>query len=185
MGTPVCQPINGFAPLLGSQPKVLILGSMPSVASLQSDQYYGHPRNRFWPLMAELLKFSPDLAYSQRVDQLITHHLAVWDVLAQCVRPGSADLAIEPASEVVNPIAQLLHQQPQIAHIYFNGGAAQRCFSRHLGTTINIPCTLLPSTSPANAAWSLPRLLSRWSDILSALHSDPCRTLDTVGSDTK
>ncbi len=163
MSTPAQQPVNSFAPLLPATPRILILGSMPSVQSLKQQQYYGHPRNRFWPLIAALFDGDAQAPYSQRVAHLLDHDLAVWDVLASCVRPGSADAAIRNDSEIPNRIDHLLAQYPSITRLYFNGATAETCFRRHFSQLDSVPAQRLPSTSPANAAWSLERLIAAWS----------------------
>lgn len=136
---------------------------MPSVQSLRQQQYYGHPRNRFWPVIAALFDGDAGAPYSQRVAHLLKHNLAVWDVLASCVRPGSADAAIRSDSEIPNRIDHLLTQNPGISRVYFNGATAESCFRRHFSTLDNVATQRLPSTSPANAAWSLERLITAWS----------------------
>lgn len=163
---------NGFAPILGEKPRVLILGSLPSVKSIAQQQYYGHPRNRFWPLMGALFQAGPELAYSERTERLMSAGIAVWDVLASGVRPGSLDSNIQRDSEHANPIAALLLQHSSLRHIFFNGRAAEQCFARHiqLPAQLERATTNLPSTSPANAAWQLPRLLTAWSALSDALN---------------
>ena len=163
VSTPAQQPIESFAPLLPAAPRLLILGSMPSVQSLKQQQYYGHPRNRFWPLIAALFDGDAGAPYPQRVAHLLAHRLALWDVLASCVRPGSADAAIRNDSEVPNRIDQLLAQNPGITRLYFNGAAAETSFHRHFPKLEGLTTQRLPSTSPANAAWSLERLIEAWS----------------------
>lgn len=163
--------IYGFDPILGSRPSILILGSMPSARSLAEGRYYGHPRNRFWPLMGLLFGAGPELPYQQRCERLMTRGIAVWDVLASCRRPGSLDAAIERDSETANPIAALLHEQPGIRQLLFNGQTAARSFDRHVLPQWDpgrVGRRTLPSTSPANAGWSLERLLPAWREALQA-----------------
>ena len=163
VSTPAQHAVESFAPLLPAAPRLLILGSMPSVQSIKQQQYYGHPRNRFWPLIAALFDGDADAPYAQRVAHLLAHNLALWDVLASCERPGSADAAIRNDSEVPNRIDQLLAQHPGITRLYFNGAAAETCFHRHFPQLQGLSTQRLPSTSPANAAWSLERLIEAWS----------------------
>lgn len=139
---------------------------MPGEASIRSGQYYGHPRNRFWPVLFELLGTAPSEAYSDRLALLAGHRIALWDVLASCRRRGSLDAAIEPGSTRATPIAALLQAQPSIHALYFNGRAAATLFARHHREIVTPPCSTLPSTSPANAAWSLSSLLQAWRVIL-------------------
>lgn len=161
--------LHSFAPLAGADARVLVLGSMPGAASLRAQQYYAHPRNGFWPLMAALLgeTLAPD--YAGRTALLLRHRIALWDVLATCERPGSLDAAIVPGSEVPNDIAGLLQRHPGIARIGFNGAAAQRLFQRHVQHRLpQRPVALLrlPSTSPAHAAMGWDAKLGAWRALL-------------------
>ncbi len=170
MSTPAPPRIHGFAPILPERPRLLILGSMPSIASLRQGQYYGHPRNRFWPLMGELFGAGPECTYPQRTRRLRALGIALWDVLATCERSGSLDAAIVRRSEQANPLADLLRLNPQLKQVCFNGRAAEQAFRRHVRPQLPadaLPMLLcLPSTSPANAAWPWPRLLEAWRQIL-------------------
>ena len=137
---------------------MLILGSMPGVASLAAGQYYAHARNAFWPLLAGLLGFDAGLPYAQRVAALRQARLAVWDVLQSCVREGSLDADIARDSEVANDFPAFFRAHRQIGHVFFNGAAAESAFRRHalptLPENLRRACSSrLPSTSPANAAF--------------------------------
>ena len=134
---------------------------MPSTASLAARQYYGHRRNRFWPLMARLLGAPLPVDYAHREAMLHRHGIALWDVLAGCRRQGSLDAAIERDSEQPNPIDQLLALHPGIRGLFCNGRTAAAALTRH-HPDLGIAPVCLPSTSPANAAWSLERLVSDW-----------------------
>jgi TDG/mug DNA glycosylase family protein len=164
---------SGFPPLLGARPRVLVLGSMPGVASLRAQQYYAHPRNAFWPLMAKLLGFEVELTYSQRVAALTQGGVAVWDVLKSCQRRGSADAAIDRDSVVVNDFGDFFDRYPQIVAVACNGATAWTCYQRHVLPGLSLPqrglvVLKLPSTSPAHAALSLEdkyhawRVLAQW-----------------------
>lgn len=144
---------------------------MPSIESLKQQQYYGHPRNRFWPLIAALFNGDAQAPYAQRVEHLLAQNIALWDVLARCVRPGSADAAIRSDSEEPNPIDGLLRQYPSITLVCFNGATAQTCFQRHFAGLSDVETARLPSTSPANAAWSLNDLIRAWAPLRSACSS--------------
>ena len=98
---------EGFGPVVDAQCRVLVLGSMPGIASLEKHQYYGHPRNLFWPIMGELFGAHPSLDYSERLRHLLEHHVALWDVLKLCQRPGSLDADIVAGSEQVNDFHSL------------------------------------------------------------------------------
>lgn len=155
--------LRSFPPLVGPAPCVLILGSMPGVASLQANQYYAHPRNRFWPLMAALLNEPLPADYPARCALLRRHGIALWDVLAECERPGSLDSAIRKNSQRPNAIGDLLDNHPDIRTLITNGGHAARTLTRYVP---DLPCTLaihnLPSTSPANARWTCDQLAECW-----------------------
>jgi len=166
--------IRGFAPLLGIDPRVLILGSMPSVASLDRQEYYGKPQNAFWSIMGELFGAGPELEYGERVDKLTAAGIAVWDVLAACVRPGSLDSAIVAGSEEINDFVTLLAQFPQVGHIFFNGRKAEQLFRRVVLPQVQVVrpglhFISLPSTSPAMAALSRAEKMQRWRAVRDAL----------------
>ena len=154
---------QSFAPVAAADSRLLILGSMPGVRSLQLQQYYGHPQNRFWPLLALLLSYTkvPD-AYAEKKQMLLENRIALWDVLGYCQREGSLDSDI--TGEQPNDLAGFLKQHPQIHTICCNGGKAAAAFKKYTKQVdlqgITVHC--LPSTSPANARWRLPMLLEAW-----------------------
>lgn len=171
--------MNSFPPIIADasmcvkrKPVVLILGSMPSVASLAQQQYYAHPHNAFWWIMAQLLGFADDLSYSERCAHLKQAGVIVWDVLRECERPGSLDSRIVRSSEQANDIESLLVKYPSIEFIGFNGGAAKAIFMRHcaasLGHGRQLNAQQLPSTSPAYASISKLNKLQQWRDALAA-----------------
>lgn len=168
--------IRGFAPLIGESPRILILGSMPSVASLEKQQYYGKARNAFWGIMGELFAAGPELDYTERSCKLAEAGVAVWDVLASCVRPGSLDSAIVAGSEEINDVAGLLLRFPQIQHIFFNGRKAEQLFRQNILPLLSvqqrfdsISCICLPSTSPALAGLDFAEKLQQWQIIRETL----------------
>ncbi|MBT8149059.1 MAG: DNA-deoxyinosine glycosylase [Gammaproteobacteria bacterium] len=165
---------HSFAPLATDSARCLVLGSMPGQASLAQHQYYAHPRNAFWPIMAQLLDFDPTLAYDKRCHSLCKGGVALWDVLQSCQRPGSLDANIVASSIVANNIAGFLQQHSNVTAIYFNGATAERLFRKHVATSTSAWCsamTLLrmPSTSPAHAAISFKQKLAHWSQLKSNL----------------
>lgn len=166
--------ITGFLPLLGDAPRVLVLGSMPGEASLAQQQYYGHARNAFWPIMGELFDAGPEQPYAQRCEQLVVAGVAVWDVLATCCRVGSLDAAINLSSANTNDLASLLGACPDITHIYFNGRMAESIYRRRLLPEIQtlhpwLIYAVLPSSSPAMAGLDFAAKLERWRCIAVAL----------------
>jgi hypoxanthine-DNA glycosylase len=151
--------LQGLPPVISAHTRLLILGSFPGVASLQAQQYYGHPRNHFWPIVGSLLGL--DLLvkpYADRLQVLRDAGLGLWDVYASCHRVGSLDQAIEDAA--LNDFSALRNQAPQLTHIAHNGGESARVM-RQL-QALGFVVTRLPSTSPANASWSFQRKLGAW-----------------------
>jgi hypoxanthine-DNA glycosylase len=161
--------LQAFPPIAATAAHTLILGSMPGAASLAAGQYYAHPRNLFWPIVAAVLGIDPDQPYAVRAAQLAAHGFALWDVLAACRRAGSLDAQIERDSMEVNDFAAFLGAHRHIARIFFNGGTAERLFRRHVapGLDGDRPLALhrLPSTSPANAAIPYAAKLAAWRSI--------------------
>jgi double-stranded uracil-DNA glycosylase len=161
--------VQSFAPLIGTQPRVLILGSMPGVKSLQDQQYYAHPRNAFWPILGELFSVQWSHDYQQKINQIQQLPLILWDVLQSCQREGSLDSDIKSDQLQGNSIDQLLLSYPTLSFIAFNGGTAEKLFRKLILPRIDNaePYTMLrlPSTSPAHASKSFQQKLSEWSVI--------------------
>lgn len=160
--------LHGLAPVEPRDARVLILGSMPGAASLQAQQYYAHPQNLFWPFMEELLGIPRTLPYERRVRELARRHVALWDVIASCRRPGSLDSNIRDATP--NNFRAFMQRHRTLKAIGLNGRAAQAMFLKHaapmLGNTLDpVDLIMLPSSSPANA--SIPRAdkLKAWARI--------------------
>jgi len=148
MTTPL---LEGFPPVVDDIAELLILGSFPSVQSLATRQYYGNPRNAFWPIISELFGFDPNAPYETRLAALQSHGVALWDVLHKCRRVGSSDARIDLKSLVVNDFSQLFARYRSIERVYFNGRAAERLFGRLVDIEVRVSYRLLPSTSPARA----------------------------------
>ncbi len=163
--------IRGFPPIAGRAPCVLVLGSMPGVASLAAGEYYAHPRNLFWRIAAETLGFDAAASYARRAAALRRARIAVWDVLASCIRPGSLDSAIRNDSIVTNDFGSFLAKHPRITRVCFNGRMAESAWRRHvlrgLPVAHQLEYRLLPSTSPANAGMGYRRKLGLWRDALA------------------
>lgn len=161
----------GLPPQIAPGCRVLVLGSMPGDASLNAGQYYAHPRNRFWPLMGRLCGVDAGQPYESRLQALHAAGIGLWDVIAECRRRGSLDAAIVRDTEIPNPIAERLSEWPDLRVVAFNGGKAAEAFRHHvqpgLDAALNRRIALLPlpSTSPANAAFGLERLVQAWAPV--------------------
>jgi len=159
---------RSFPPIAAPDARVLILGSMPGVASLAAAQYYAHPRNAFWPIVGGLLGFDPGLPYDERCHRLRAARVAVWDVLKSCRRAGSLDTAIEAASERPNDFARFFGGHPAVTLVAFNGQKAETTFRRHALPTLpdaiieRLQFVRLPSTSPAHAGRTYEEKLALW-----------------------
>jgi len=159
--------VHSFAPLSRPDATRLILGSMPGKASLAAGQYYAHPRNAFGQGMAATLEWPALPPYGERCAALLAQRIAVWDVLKTCTRGSSLDSDIDPVSIVVNDFSTFLAAHPQIRHIYFNGGTAERIWQRHVMPALpaamaRTEMVRLPSTSPAHASLSFAQKLQHW-----------------------
>lgn len=153
----MAQRAKGFPPIADENSRALILGSMPSVKSLAEGQYYAHPRNRFWPAMFAIFGEPFSCDYDERKALLRRRGVALWDVAEECERTGSGDATIKGV--VPNDIAALLARFPAITHIGANGVFAAKTLKKFFPETNFVP---LPSTSPANAALPLPRIISAY-----------------------
>ena len=148
MTTPL---LEGFAPVVDDGARLLILGSFPSVQSLAAGQYYGNPRNAFWPITSALFGFDVQAPYETRLAALQSHGVALWDVVHKCRRAGSADAKIDPNTVIVNDFGHLLTVYRGISRVYFNGQTAEKLFGRLVDVEAPVSYQLLPSTSPARA----------------------------------
>lgn len=163
-------PLQSFPPLATPDARILILGNMPGVASLQQQRYYAHPRNAFWRITGELFGFDPAAPYDHRVAALTAGGVAVWDVLKHCRRAGSLDSAVEPDSMVPNDFAAFFAAHPAITQVYFNGAAAEKNYRRLVTAPTAVSYTRLPSTSPAHTM-SFDRKLAAWQQITAAVRA--------------
>lgn len=157
--------LTGLPPVVDARTRLLVLGSFPGEASLRAGQYYGHPRNAFWPIL-EALWGEPltALPYDRRLEALRDHGLGLWDVYASCERTGSLDSAIR--APVLNDLAGLRARCPALQAVAHNGGESFR-HARHT-RGFGLPVHRLPSTSPANASWSMERKRDAWAAVLRA-----------------
>lgn len=167
MSTTVSHP---FPPVWDTQSRILILGSFPSVLSRKNHFYYGNPQNRFWRVLATLYQCPIPQTVSEKRALLAHTHIALWDVIASCTLHGSSDASIRNA--VPNDLSPLLRSAP-IHAIFTNGATADTLYRRYLFAQTGILAVRLPSTSPANAAWSLQRLCDAWQIIRENDHTTP------------
>ncbi|OCA77192.1 DNA-deoxyinosine glycosylase [Chryseobacterium artocarpi] len=158
--------ISSFSPLIDDQSEILILGSIPGVKSLEKQQYYAHPQNKFWKIIFELLneEFTED--YMKRLEILKKHHIALWDVIDTCERKGSLDSEIK--NEETNQIAELLEEHASVKAIFCNGGKSYKSLQKLLGKNYRLPIYQLPSTSPLHTV-SFEKKFEEWKVILEFL----------------
>lgn len=156
--------LAGLPPAIARDCRVLVLGSFPSAASLTASQYYAHPQNRFWPILAEITgQELCMLSYRKRIAAVNAAGIGIWDVYGSCLRSGSLDSAIREAE--FNDFASLRRRAPAIARVCMNGATAGRAL-RHLAA-LGFETRVLPSTSPANASQGFEFKLRRWREALS------------------
>ena len=155
--------IHQIPPVFSHQSEILILGSFPSVKSREAQFFYHHPQNRFWKVLASLTQDSLPQTIEEKKIFLLKHHIALWDVIASCDIQGSSDSSIKNA--VPNDFSGILKAAP-IRRIYTNGGTAYKLYKKYCEPETGYPAVKLPSTSPANASYSLERLLKAWKVIL-------------------
>ncbi|MDD1663914.1 MAG: DNA-deoxyinosine glycosylase [Methanomicrobiales archaeon] len=164
---PASARLTGLPAVSGPSPRVLILGSFPSRLSLERGEYFANPRNRFWSLVEALLGIRADLPYGERARLLSSKRIALWDVVASCRREGSGDAAIR--DPVANDLLGFLLTHQSIRLVALNGSTAGRLFHSEFRSGIRpeLRVISLPSTSPANARFTLPKLVERWRIILN------------------
>ena len=152
-----------FDPVFDAESKILILGSFPSVKSRENNFFYGHPQNRFWKVMANVLHWNVPTTIEEKREMLLNNYVAVWDVIASCSIVGSSDTSIKDV--VVNDFSRIL-ENSKVERIYVNGGKAYELYHKYAEKVTGIQAVKLPSTSPANAAWSLEKLTKTWKEII-------------------
>ena len=151
--------LEGLGPVVSHDTRLVVLGSFPGVASLQAQQYYGHPRNHFWPILSALWGVDlVALSYPLRLRAMLDHGVGLWDVYASCRREGSLDSSIEAARP--NDLTRLRQLAPALRSAAHNGGESARSMQRT--SALGVEVVRLPSTSPANASWSFARKLEAW-----------------------
>lgn len=152
-----------FPPVYDENSRILILGSFPSVKSREQKFFYGHPQNRFWKVTAAVLNCPVPETVEEKKEMLLTHGIALWDVIAECDIIGSSDSSIR--NVVPNDLGEIL-RTGKISAIYANGGTAKRLYDRFQKEVCQMEAIGLPSTSPANAAYSVERLTEKWKEIV-------------------
>lgn len=156
------QIVHPFEPVYRSDSEILIVGTFPSVKSREQNFYYGHPRNRFWQVLAQIFGETVPETIPEKKALLYRHRIALWDVIARCDISGSDDSSIK---NVTPTDLSSLIRASRITAIYANGQKAGELYNRFQKNNIPVPITVLPSTSPANASWNLERLIDRWQEI--------------------
>lgn len=151
-----------IAPVYNRESRILILGSFPSVKSRENHFFYGHPQNRFWKVLALIFEAEVPQTIPEKKAFLLCHKVAVWDVIASCEIEGSSDSSIR--NVVTNDLRDIL-DTAEIKQIYVNGKKAEQLYRKYIEPKTGRTAICLPSTSPANAAWSVKRLVEAWSVI--------------------
>ena len=165
----LCMKKLGLKPVIGANPRILILGSLPGDESIRRQEYYGNPRNMFWDVMSGILGEKAPVRYSEKVEYLKRYGIALWDVLHAAERKGSLDANIR--NEEFNDIEQLISDNPSIKVVVTNGGKAEKSFRKYLRHNPSVAGKKIchcASTSPMSicAGWNLGRLIDQWSNIL-------------------
>ena len=160
--------IHPFPPVWNKNCRILILGSFPSVKSRENQFYYGHPQNRFWRMLGAVYQTAPPETIEEKTAFLLRRHIALWDVIESCHITGSADSSIREAAP--NDLPGLMRRCP-IGRVLLNGRKAEQLYLKYWAA-LPVPREVLPSTSPANAAWSLQRLSAAWGKALDASFMD-------------
>ena len=156
--------IHPIEPVYDKNSKILILGSFPSVKSREQGFFYGHKQNRFWKVLAGVFGCETPITIEDKKRFLIENNVALWDVIHSCEITGSADSSIKNA--VPNDISGIL-KETNIQCVFTNGKTADKLYKQYIEPETNISAVCLPSTSPANAAWSLERLIDFWKEEIS------------------
>ena len=156
---------ESFSPVLGIEPKILILGTMPSRKSLEMQEYYSHPRNVFWKIIFNLLKVTEKNAYSYKIGLVKEKQIALWDVCYSCIRKGSLDSNIK--DETPNQITDLLQKHQSIEIVIFNGQKAREKYLKYFDYINGLKYHCLPSTSPANTNMNFQEKIVKWNHAIN------------------
>ena len=152
-----------FEPIFDERSRILILGTLPSVKSREGQFYYHHPQNRFWKVLAKICGTEPPATIAAKKAMLLEHGIAIWDVVQSCDIIGSSDSSIKNVTPA--ELSVILRQAP-VQTIFLNGGKAWNLYQKYCAGMTELPAVKLPSTSPANAAWSLEKLVTVWEEEL-------------------
>ena len=156
--------IHPIPPLFDESSKILILGSFPSVKSREAMFFYGHPQNRFWKLIARLFDKPVPTSVEEKKELVLSHHIAMWDTIHSCAITGSSDSSIRDV--VPNDLSVILDNSA-VERIFCNGATSHKLYMKYIYPTTKLDAVKLPSTSPANAAYSMDRLADEWLEILN------------------
>lgn len=149
-------------PVYNENSRILILGSFPSVKSREEMFFYGHPRNRFWKVLAAVFDSEIPGTVEEKREFLLKNGIALWDVIGSCEVTGSSDSSIR--NVLPNDLYKILHHAP-VERIFLNGKTAEKYYKKYLEKTVPLEAVCLPSTSPANAGWTLEKLVDAWRSI--------------------
>lgn len=155
---------HSFGPVFDEKSRILILGSMPSVKSRETSFYYGHPQNRFWKVISALLNCETPVTTEDKKIMLLKNGIALWDVIDRCDIIGSSDSSIK--NVIPNDMTAIISKSA-ITKIFVNGGKAEELYNKYCYPKTGMKAVKLPSTSPANAAWSAEKLIKEWQTILT------------------
>lgn len=161
------QKISSFPPIINKDSKIIILGSIPGAKSLEMQQYYAHPQNKFWKIICKIFNEEFTIEYAERIEIIEKHHIALWDVIDNCERKGSLDSEIR--NEEANKIGELIQNFPNIKAIFCNGQKSHKNLQKILPKDFHLPIVALPSTSPAHASLGYIQKLESWKIILKYL----------------
>ena len=151
--------VHPIPPLFNEESETLILGSFPSVKSREAAFFYGHPQNRFWSVLAKIFVVEKPVTVEDKKELILSNKLALWDVIAECEIEGSADSTI---TDVTTNDLSIILQNSNVKRIFVNGKTAEKYYNKYTYPKTGIKAICLPSTSPANAAWSVEKLVEKW-----------------------
>ncbi len=154
--------IHPIPPLFDDNSKVLILGSFPSVKSREAMFFYGHPQNRFWKVVAQVFDEPVPVTIPEKKAFVLRNHLALWDTIHSCDIEGSSDASIK---NVVPNDLHVILDNSEVSGVFVNGRTSEKYYKKYIEPDLGIEAICLPSTSPANAAWSIEKLVEAWKQI--------------------